>query len=257
MIPCPSCQRLVSSQSSFCNLCGVKLQGFAERILSEEGQVQNIEISEKINSDWGELKDIIRFYVFLMLNTVIFTFVFSSFGDLPKLQLYYWGIDLVLIAWMSFKYRENIKTFLSFKIPTAREVLEIVLYLFLAGVFIELYFQLLTYFGWPMENYSKDFAKHGWPSWSIYIFIAILPGILEELAFRGIIFNSLEKILYQKEALIIQAACFSLLHLSPVIIISHFVMGLTLGWVRIKTNSLYYGMLIHIAWNAYVISSEI
>lgn len=257
MIPCPACQRLISEQSSFCNLCGIKLKGFAERILTEEGQIKISEPEVKNNRDWLELKDIIRFYALLMLNTVIFAYVFSSLGDDPIYELYYWAVDLVLIVWMFLRYPENIKSLLRFSIPAPKRFLKILLYLLLTGIFLELYFALLKYFNWPMENYTKDFAKHDWPSWSIYIFIAILPGIIEEISFRGIIFNSLKKILSQKEALIVQAACFSIMHLSPVIIISHFVMGLVLGWVRVKTSSLYYGMLIHILWNAYVISTEI
>jgi membrane protease YdiL (CAAX protease family) len=87
--------------------------------------------------------------------------------------------------------------------------------------------------------------------------ISLVPGVVEEVAFRGVLQTRLSKILTQKEALLLQAALFSVLHLSPAIFVSHFVMGLLLGWVRMKTGHIYYGMLLHMAWNALVLLQEL
>jgi membrane protease YdiL (CAAX protease family) len=35
------------------------------------------------------------------------------------------------------------------------------------------------------------------------------------------------------------------------------VMGLVFGWLRVKSGSVYPGMLVHAAWNSWVIWSEL
>src|SRR5579859_7343479 len=96
---------------------------------------------------------------------------------------------------------------------------------------------------WGLYNMSAKYVKAGWPLWAILGTISVEPGVFEEIAFRGIIQTKLSRILSVKEALIIQAALFSILHLNPMIFVSHFVMGLLLGWVRLRSGHVYYGML--------------
>jgi membrane protease YdiL (CAAX protease family) len=64
-------------------------------------------------------------------------------------------------------------------------------------------------------------------------------------------------VLTQTEAWIVQAALFSVLHLSPLIFVTHFGMGLMLGWLRDWSKSIYPGMLLHAAWNAVVVVDEL
>jgi membrane protease YdiL (CAAX protease family) len=68
--------------------------------------------------------------------------------------------------------------------------------------------------------------------------------------------SRLEKVGSVREALIIQAAMFSVLHMFPAIFISHFIIGIILGAVRLRSGSLYPGMLIHAVWNGIAIAGE-
>ena len=124
-------------------------------------------------------------------------------------------------------------------------------------IFMWLYFKLAASIGIERISYLNDFRKHNWPIWSAFVLICLCPGVFEELAFRGFIMSSLEKVGSRKEALVIQAAMFSILHMLPAVFISHFVMGLVLGVIRQKSRSLYPGMLCHMAWNAIVLLEEI
>lgn len=255
MINCQSCNRQVAHTSSFCNNCGAKLNGFQEKVLSSVS-TSGITVTsvDGENKKWLELKDIIYFYFGLMLCSLFFFIVSKLSGGNPKIEIVYWALHLVLILYMFIKYENNIKPLLFLKIPTPKEFASILIAMILTGVFVSMYFGFLDQFGLVKHEYNKSLEEHNWPLWSAYIMSALLPGVFEEISFRGIIFNSLKKILSDKEALIIQAALFSILHMSPLIIVSHFVMGLLLGWVRVRTKSLYYGMLIHIVWNACVIT---
>ena len=69
--------------------------------------------------------------------------------------------------------------------------------------------------------------------------MSLTPALFEELAFRGVIQSGLTSVVRSREAWLIQAALFSVLHLSPVVFPSHFVMGLTFGYLRLKSRSLY------------------
>ncbi|MEJ2661890.1 MAG: CPBP family glutamic-type intramembrane protease [Desulfobacteraceae bacterium] len=124
-------------------------------------------------------------------------------------------------------------------------------------MFMWLYFKLALSIGIEQISYLSDFKKHHWPLWSAFVLLCLFPGIFEELAFRGFIMTSLEKVGSPREALVIQAAMFSILHMLPTIFISHFVMGMVLGVIRQRSRSLYPGMFFHIAWNAIVLLEEI
>jgi membrane protease YdiL (CAAX protease family) len=85
----------------------------------------------------------------------------------------------------------------------------------------------------------------------------VLTPIAEELMFRGVIQQRLESLLGPTEALIVQAALFSALHLSVINLITHFAIGLALGWLFRKSGSLYPGMVLHGLWNMAVLGMEL
>jgi len=126
----------------------------------------------------------------------------------------------------------------------------------MAGI-ITGYFELAAALGIPEVQFLPDYFAQGWPLWSAYVLIALMPAIFEELAFRGYILAQLDRWLRPGEALLVQAALFSVLHVSVAVFLSHFIMGLALGLLRRRTNSLYPGMLAHGGWNAWVVTAEL
>jgi membrane protease YdiL (CAAX protease family) len=129
-----------------------------------------------------------------------------------------------------------------------------------ASVFVlslSCYYALLTALGVPLIHYLPIYRAAHWPLWSAFLLISLLPGIIEEIGFRGIIQSALVRITGAREAWLIQAAIFSILHLSPLMFADHFLMGLCLGYLRSRSRSLYPGMALHAAWNALVLMPEI
>jgi membrane protease YdiL (CAAX protease family) len=117
-------------------------------------------------------------------------------------------------------------------------------------------FFLLHQLGFASDgDYRAAYALQGWPPWTAYVSIAVVTPISEELLFRGLIQPKLEKLLGSTNALIVQAAIFSTEHINLVILITHFGMGIALGWARLKTGKLLPGMLLHGTWNAWVVWS--
>lgn len=77
------------------------------------------------------------------------------------------------------------------------------------------------------------------------VFICILPAIIEEIFFRGLIQNGLSKKYGDIKALVIASIMFALIHLNPSTIFSIFLLSLMLGFVYIKTMNLIYPIALH------------
>jgi membrane protease YdiL (CAAX protease family) len=108
----------------------------------------------------------------------------------------------------------------------------------------------------PDLRYLDPFIDQGWGfAWAV-VGICVMPGVFEELAFRGVIFGALQRVLGSTEALIVSALMFAILHLAVPSMPHLFVMGLALGWLRIRTGSLLPGMLTHFTHNLLVLLAE-
>jgi membrane protease YdiL (CAAX protease family) len=118
-------------------------------------------------------------------------------------------------------------------------------------------FYLLEQTGIPFERVTDEMQRHGYALWQLLVLYSLLPAVCEEIAFRGIVFDRLSRVLGDREGWLVQAALFSVLHLMPVIFPTHFAMGLIFGWLRMRTGSLIPGMILHAAWNAAIILLEL
>ena len=92
------------------------------------------------------------------------------------------------------------------------------------------------------------------PFWALLLFaVMIMVGapIVEEIAFRGLIFNALRKKgLGAVSTIIITAVIFSAFHFEPIRFFLLLPIGLVYGWVRWKTGSLGAAMVAHGVNNA-------
>jgi membrane protease YdiL (CAAX protease family) len=124
------------------------------------------------------------------------------------------------------------------------------------GAVVPAYFEVVRRMGFEVERVVEPYVARGWSPWSIYALICVAPAAVEEVAFRGLAMERLGRVVSSREAWVVQAAMFAVLHLSPVIFPSHFVIGLLLGWVRRRTQSLYPGMIVHATYNAVIVTAE-
>lgn len=84
---------------------------------------------------------------------------------------------------------------------------------------------------------------------TLIVGFCVLPAITEELAFRGLIQHWLENAFPARKALIIASGLFAALHFSVLSAPYLFLVGVLLGWVKMRTKSLYPSMLIHFLHN--------
>ena len=99
----------------------------------------------------------------------------------------------------------------------------------------------------------------GWNGWSfaaIVFYVGVMPGVWEEIAFRGLIQGSLERAVRPPTAIAMTAVLFATIHCrlasAPILLL----LGLFLGWLRHRSRSLYPGMLVHFAHNLAVLLIE-
>lgn len=110
--------------------------------------------------------------------------------------------------------------------------------------------------GMDQINFMNDFSAAGYGLGLATLFIAVQPAIFEELAFRGMIFDSLRKVAGSTETILASAAMFAILHLSIPSFLHLMLMGVMLGWLRNRTGSLYPCMLLHFTHNFLCVLEE-
>ena len=97
-------------------------------------------------------------------------------------------------------------------------------------------------------------AGYGWPL--IILLVCVQPAVFEELAFRGVVLPSLQPTLAAPEAIIVSALLFMTLHLTIASFPHLFLIGLALGYLRVRTGSLVPGMLMHFTHNLLCVLAE-
>jgi len=80
--------------------------------------------------------------------------------------------------------------------------------------------------------------------WKLLFVIAVTPAVCEELLFRGVILSGLRRYGYWP-AIVISSLLFALAHASIYRLLPTFCLGLLLGYIVVKTGSIYCSMLLH------------
>lgn len=251
---CSSCAAELSIAAVFCSNCGISC---SEGLLSRTVFAQNGSgIKRKGSASWAGLKRILSFYGVLLGISLVYGWV-QRVARGPESEVVVSGVwAMVVTGYLAYEWPAVAKTF-RFRRPKTKIAAELLVITAAVVVFLKFYFAVIDFFDWPKIQLTEAFVQAHWPKWIIFAIISVEPGVFEEIAFRGIIQTQLARLLTAKEAIIIQAALFSVLHLSPIIFVSHFVMGLLLGWVRFRTGHVYFGMLLHMAWNAFCVFKEL
>lgn len=110
---------------------------------------------------------------------------------------------------------------------------------------------LSSVFGIHPVDESAPFRGHH-VMWELGL-VVLLPPLMEELAFRGVIFTGLRKTLGLTESFIISSFAFALLHLSIPSLITHLPLGLYFCFLRFRSHSLWPAMFAHCLHNLGVI----
>lgn len=107
---------------------------------------------------------------------------------------------------------------------------------------------------WFWELFNKIFeSDFGW--WGAFLKVAVVAPVIEELIFRGLILQGFRRNYNGFVAVFMSALLFALFHLNPWQFPATFILGMLLGWIVLKTNSILLAILGHAINNALVLIS--
>ncbi|NQU53994.1 MAG: CPBP family intramembrane metalloprotease [Bacteroidetes bacterium] len=107
---------------------------------------------------------------------------------------------------------------------------------------------------WFWELFGKIFdSDFGW--WGAFFKVAVIAPVVEELIFRGLILQGFRRNYNSFIAVFMSALLFALFHLNPWQFPATFILGLLLGWVMLRTNSILLVILGHSINNTLVLLS--
>jgi sodium transport system permease protein len=101
-----------------------------------------------------------------------------------------------------------------------------------------------------LEAFGDVLLGDAIPLWQLLLFLSIMPGILEELAFRGVLLHGLRKTVGPVGICLIVGAVFGLFHVSLFRLIPTAYLGALFAAVVLLTGSIFPVMIWHIVNNA-------
>ena len=93
------------------------------------------------------------------------------------------------------------------------------------------------------------------PPWLFLLALAVTPGVIEELCFRGYLFSACLRVLSPARTIVLTSLLFGLFHVltGSSLLLERFVpttlVGLFLGWVAYRSGSVWPGIALHVIYN--------
>jgi sodium transport system permease protein len=101
-----------------------------------------------------------------------------------------------------------------------------------------------------LEAFGDTLLGDEMPLWQLLFFLTIMPGILEELAFRGVLLHGLRKTFGPVGMCLVVGAIFGIFHVSLFRLVPTAYLGMIFAAVVLLTGSIFPVMLWHFANNA-------
>ncbi len=229
-----------------------------ESVKENIGQQANVTGNGHKFPTWGDLFSVIGVFVLANLIASVAMLVALKIKGISTEQMAAempWMVALVqLITFvpliffvMYLRHRAGVKRFglhFALRRMSAPMILWGVLFVLVSGVVIEPLLNLLPDVG--MDNLDQMLGGGGW---SIVSAVVAAP-VLEELFFRGLVIDSARRRIGTFGAVLVSALLFGLAHGIPQQAFNAFVVGLILGYIYIRTDSLAAVMIIHAVNNA-------
>ncbi|KIC95986.1 CPBP family intramembrane glutamic endopeptidase [Flavihumibacter solisilvae] len=98
--------------------------------------------------------------------------------------------------------------------------------------------------------YYSSFRHLPFPRFTMIMLIAFIPAFSEELAYRGVIQAGLLKIMHSRQAVVMTALMFAIIHMSIISFFWLLPFALFLGYLRQREKTIWYGIVVHFCFNA-------
>lgn len=116
-----------------------------------------------------------------------------------------------------------------------------------------LWVALLMLLKLPGDALALPVAEGAGQTMLLAIALAMTPGLCEEFMFRGVLLGGLDRATGMKKAIFLSALLFGLAHMNLQQLLVTFLLGLVIGYLYVKTRSIWPGILYHTAHNALMV----
>jgi len=229
---CQNCQQEILLSNRFCNHCGKS----------------QLEIDKQVHENkWLSLQQVALFFTievlccassFLIEEHNLFTLYFlDAIMAISAIAFfgYSWIENKIILKWPNF-------SFLKLTGLIIATILTSVVVTFLVN-------HLNRDFLHKDLSYYSIFEFHKYGRYLMFASMALYPAIFEELAYRGYLMQKLLTVVDEKEAVYISSVLFFIIHFSFLSIFWLLPFALFLGYLRIKTKTIWYGVFVHFFFN--------
>ena len=232
---CSKCGYECNEKSNFCKNCGNQLQGI---------KIDNSQTSK------NKFYQTVVLFILIVLVVVLALRMKSHFNLLS----YSFTFDGILLAIVILFLFFDIKGF--FRLFRIRIRIKPIIQILLIAPLIATLVLLFTKFINNQFNltFTKSYILYQIYSPNLYVYgllcISILPGFIEEMLFRNILFNNLLIFTRPKTVIFITGLLFYFVHFSLLSILWLFPIGIILGYFRFRYRTIWYSILFHCLYNA-------
>ena len=242
---CRACYQPISAGSKFCPTCGAN-------------QYPTMELEQRMDHvarSWPPVRNAIIFYL-VYLGSVV-PIIWLPGEDIASGLLVVSVVDVVIILVYWSIARVPLGPVLK-PTPEAGRWSAIALMVLVPMLAVNLayHFVLQRLFDVEVVSIIDPFVNAGFPFWVILLEACVMPAVWEEVAFRGLIQVRLAEAVRQREAIILTAVLFAVIHCSAPSGIYIFLLGIVLGVIRARSNSLLPGILMHFFHNLVIVLLE-
>ena len=101
-----------------------------------------------------------------------------------------------------------------------------------------------------LESFGEALMGPDLPLWQLVFFLAVMPGVLEELTFRGVLLHGVSRKMRPVATALVVGAIFGMFHVSLFRIVPTAWLGAVMAAVVLMSGSIYPAMLWHFLNNA-------
>ncbi len=178
-----------------------------------------------------------------------------GFDDIRWTAVFHVGVVfLAAPLLMIWQFKLNVREALALRVPKPGVWLGVVLGAPAALIVVTGFFQLVNLV-LPMpreliESFGQTILPEGIPVWQIVILLSVIPGIVEELTFRGALLHGLRRRFSPVVLSLVVGGIFGFFHFQIFRIPSTALLGVILAGITILTGSIFPAMLWHAINNA-------
>lgn len=238
---CVYCNEGIAAGSRFCKHCG-------------KAQVDDTE--DESAQKFADIKQLALFFIFDAVVCCTANFI-KYFRTLSWSITFDTVFAIIAVAFFCHNWSKNKSLLIwhNFSLPRLLRYITIAV----AGSFIVHFFV-----GWLNQTlFSKEFSYYAFYSKYTYgkammiFFIAVVPALFEELGYRGFLLQKLLQVVDKNQAIFISAFLFAIMHVSFISLVWLLPFALFLAYLRIKENTLWYGVFVHFTFNFTVCLMEL